>query len=68
VPVRYVPEASSASFGASCVYGFKILWVVTRYILHRSGLKRSRRLGSIVSRYQRDRGLGSGPTPPAVRL
>ena len=30
VPVRYFPEASSASFVASCAYGLKILWVVTR--------------------------------------
>ena len=66
VPVRYFPEASSAGFVASCVYGFNILWVVTRYLLHRSGIKRSRRLGSIVARYQRDRGLGPGSTPPAV--
>jgi glycosyltransferase involved in cell wall biosynthesis len=53
VPVRYFPEASSASFVDSCVYGVKILWVVTRYLLHRSGLKRSRRLSSIRSRYTR---------------
>lgn len=53
VPVRYFPEASSASFWASCVYGLKILWVVSRYLLHRSGIKRSRRLASIVHRYQR---------------
>ena len=37
MPVRYFPEASSASFCASCGYGLKILWVVTRYLLHRSG-------------------------------
>ncbi len=55
VPVRYFPEASSASFGAYCVYGLKILWVVARYLLHRSGLKRSRRLASIIHRYQRYR-------------
>jgi glycosyltransferase involved in cell wall biosynthesis len=53
VPVRYFPEASSASFWASCVYGLKILWVVTRYLLHRSGLKRSRRLESLQRRYTR---------------
>jgi glycosyltransferase involved in cell wall biosynthesis len=57
VPVRYFPEASSASFLDSCVYGTKILWVVTRYLLHRSGLKRSRRLESIRGRYTR---LGPG--------
>ena len=57
VPVRYFPEASSASFLDSCVYGTTILWVVTRYLLHRSGLKRSRRLESIRRRYTR---LGPG--------
>jgi glycosyltransferase involved in cell wall biosynthesis len=60
VPVRYFPEASSASFWASCAYGVKILWVVTRYLLHRSGIKRSRRLESIGRRYARlDRAAGS---------
>jgi glycosyltransferase involved in cell wall biosynthesis len=53
VPVRYFPEASSASFVASCGYGLKILWVVTRHLLHRTGLKRSRRLLSIRGRYTR---------------
>ena len=53
VPVRYFAEASSASFVASCGYGLKILWVVTRYGLHRSGVKRSRRLESIRTRYTR---------------
>ncbi len=53
VPVRYFAEASSASFLASCGYGLKILWVVTRYWLHRSGIKHSRRLQSIRTRYTR---------------
>ncbi len=64
VPVRYFPEASSASFGASCAYGLKILWVVTRYLLHRSGLKRSRRLLSIRGRYTR---LCRAAEPPSSR-
>src|SRR5712692_5498610 len=59
VPVRYFPEASSASFFASCGYGLKILWVVTRYSLHKSGLKRSRRLQTLRGRYSR-LGPGSG--------
>ena len=59
VPVRYFPEASSASFFASFGYGLKILWVVTRYLLHRFGLKRSRRLQSLRGRYSR-LGPGSG--------
>ena len=53
VPVRYFAEASSASFFASCAYGLKILWVVTRYILHRSGIKRSKRLQSLRGRYSK---------------
>ena len=61
VPLRYFPEASSASFLASCGYGLKILWVVTRYLLHRSGLKRSRRLQCLRGRYSR-LGPGSGTT------
>jgi hypothetical protein len=64
VPVRYFPEASSASFGASCAYGLKILWVVVRYLLHRSGLRPSRRLSSMRGRYTR---LGRGSEPPAGR-
>ncbi len=62
VPVRYFAEASSASFWDSCVYGFKILWVVTRYLLHRSGLKRSRRLQTLRGRYTRlDGQMGRQP-------
>jgi glycosyltransferase involved in cell wall biosynthesis len=60
VPIRYFPEASSASFLASCAYGLKILWVVARYLLHRSGIKRSRRLQSIRERYTH---LGLGHPP-----
>jgi glycosyltransferase involved in cell wall biosynthesis len=61
VPVRYFAEASSASFIASCGYGLKILWVVTRYLLHRTGLKRSRRLVSITGRYSRVSGGEATP-------
>jgi hypothetical protein len=64
VPVRYFPEASSASFSASFVYGLKIVWVVTRYLLHRSGIKRSRRLMTIRERYHR---LDPRSEPPARR-
>jgi len=60
VPVRYFAEASSASFVASCGYGLKILWVVTRYSLHRFGIKRSRRLESIRTRYTRLPGTTPG--------
>ena len=60
VPVRYFPEASSASFLASCGYGLKILWLVARYSIHRSGFKRSRRLQTLRGRYSRlNPGAGS---------
>jgi hypothetical protein len=64
VPVRYFPEASSAGFGDSCVYGLKILWVIVRYLLHRSGLRGSRRLSSLRGRYTR---LDRGSEPPSGR-
>jgi glycosyltransferase involved in cell wall biosynthesis len=51
VPVRYFPEASSAGFLASVVYGLKVLLLVARFGLHRSGLYRSRRFDSLRSRY-----------------
>lgn len=40
VPARYFPEASSAGFIASTIYGFQILLLVVRYALHRSGVLR----------------------------
>src|SRR5215467_2261933 len=64
VPVRYFHEASSASFLASCGYGLRILWVVTRYSLHQSVLKRSRRLQTLRGRYIR---LGTDPGPSPTR-
>ncbi len=62
VPVRYFPEASSAGFWASCAYGLKILWVVTRYLLHRVGIKRSKRLETITRRYTHLTPDGRPPT------
>jgi glycosyltransferase involved in cell wall biosynthesis len=53
VPVRYFPEASSAGFLASTRYGFSILWLVTRYRLHRARLWRSRQFVSFRERYRR---------------
>ncbi|MBI2526979.1 MAG: glycosyltransferase family 2 protein [Candidatus Rokubacteria bacterium] len=64
VPVRYFPEASSAGFYDSCVYGLKILWVVTRYLLHRSGVKRSRRLETLRGRYTRLPDQAARPRSP----
>jgi glycosyltransferase involved in cell wall biosynthesis len=42
VPTRYFREASSASFAQSAIYGLSILPLLLRYILHRSGLARSK--------------------------
>jgi glycosyltransferase involved in cell wall biosynthesis len=41
VPVRYFPEASSASFRASVIYGTKILGLLGRWTLHRAGVRRT---------------------------
>ncbi len=42
VETRYFPEASSATFGQSLVYGFKTLWVMAKHLANRLGLRRSR--------------------------
>ncbi len=39
VPTRYFPEASSASFVASTIYGLGILGLLARYLLHQTGLR-----------------------------
>jgi len=53
VPVRYFPDASSASFFDSAVYGLKILWLLVRFFLYRTGLYRSRAFQSLRARYTR---------------
>lgn len=42
VETRYFPEASSANFRQSVVYGLKTLWVMGIYLADRLGLRRSR--------------------------
>jgi len=44
VPTRYFEEASSVNFRRSVVYGLSTLRVVARYLLHRTGLRRSPQL------------------------
>ncbi|MCJ7712098.1 MAG: glycosyltransferase family 2 protein [Chloroflexi bacterium] len=44
VPTRYFREASSVGFRRSVVYGLSTLRVVGRYLLHRSGIRRSGKL------------------------
>jgi glycosyltransferase involved in cell wall biosynthesis len=53
VPTRYFPEASSASFTASTVYGLRILSLLARWSLHQHGLWRSRAFDSLRGRYTR---------------
>ena len=53
VPTRYFPEASSASFFQSSIYGLQILWVLANYLLHRLGLIRQRKLESFGGRYRK---------------
>lgn len=53
VPVRYFPDASSASFTQSTIYGLRILWLVSKFLLHKWGVLRSRRFESLRARYQR---------------
>lgn len=51
VPVRYFPEASSASFTDSVTYGLGILWLVFRYLLHKHNLVRQTKFQSLKRRY-----------------
>ena len=44
VPTRYFEEASSVGFRRSVVYGLSTLRVVARYLMHRTGLRRSAKL------------------------
>ena len=44
VPTRYFEEASSVNFRRSVVYGLSTLRVVLRFLLHRTGVRRSRKL------------------------
>lgn len=52
VPVRYFPEASSASFFASVRYGLGILWLLFRFSLHRLGILRSTQFIAYRARYK----------------
>ena len=51
VPTRYFAQASSASFSQSTVYGLSILWLLAKFVLHRSGLLRQKQFESLGRRY-----------------
>jgi len=52
VPTRYFPQASSASFIQSSVYGLSILWLLGRYALHCAGMIHQRQFDSLERRYR----------------
>ena len=77
VPTRYFAQASSATFVQSCIYGSSILWVLARYVLHRSGILRQLQFESLERRYLKDETLQdltprhdaiSGSAPPRHKL
>lgn len=70
VPTRYFPQASSASFVQSTVYGLSILRLLLRYWLHGRGWIRSGQFESLERRYSNSAagrvgsGATSGPSAP----
>ncbi len=52
VPTRYFPQASSASFIQSSIYGMAIVWLLLRYGLHRSRIVHQRQFDSLRRRYK----------------
>lgn len=52
VPTRYFPEASSASFVQSSIYGLKIVALLFRFILDRSGILKTQQFESLRGRYR----------------
>lgn len=51
VPTRYFPEASSASFWSSSVYGLSILGLLFRYMLHKQGIWKNQQFTCHSLRY-----------------
>jgi len=52
VPTRYFAQASSASFFQSTIYGFSILVLLAKYLIHRWGWGYHRQFDSLQRRYQ----------------
>jgi len=52
VPTRYFPEASSASFLSSVIYGFGILKLIAEYLLHKSRFIHMKKFESLTQRYE----------------
>ena len=60
VPTRYFPQASSASFVQSSVYGCSILVLLFRYVIHTSGMWKQRQFESLRRRYTNTSASQSG--------
>jgi len=65
VPTRYFPEASSASFVQSSIYGLKILFLLLRFMLDRSGTLKTPQFESLRGRY---RHLDGNRSPATSRV
>jgi glycosyltransferase involved in cell wall biosynthesis len=52
VPTRYFAQASSASFFQSSIYGFSILLLLAKFLMHRWGWGYHRQFDSLQRRYQ----------------
>ena len=53
VPTRYFPEASSASFRASVVYGLSIVALLARFVLHRISILNQKQFECFPARYRK---------------
>jgi glycosyltransferase involved in cell wall biosynthesis len=53
VPTKYFPEASTAGFLDSTIYGLSILALLGRYLLHRTSLLALKQFESFPARYKR---------------
>ena len=53
VPTKYFPEASNASLVDSIIHGLSILFLLTRFIMHRVSLVELRQFQSFHARYRR---------------
>jgi len=65
VPTRYFPQASSASFLQSAIYGLKILWLLLTYSLHQIGILHRRQFDSLGRRYEPHNEIHQSPHPEA---
>jgi glycosyltransferase involved in cell wall biosynthesis len=53
VPTKYFPEASNASFVDSVIYGLSILFLLSRFLIHRISLVEFHQFQHFQSRYRR---------------